>query len=165
MENWNRLVRFLRGPTFRAAQTLLAVLASSAAVVGIFYGAKSISISTENDRRQTTLGVLKPTREEAVLIALYRLQDAQYSGKPVEEINTERLAIARDLLINTYDSIAIHYQLQTVERCIVKVHVQQALDPVISTLEYFKTPSSSIERIVWLRAELQKLGCPSKWRF
>ena len=159
MTNENAFTRWMDRPTVRAVHTLLALFASIGTVIGIFYGARTIQLSTENDRRQTTLSVLKPTREGPILESLHRLRGAVLEKKPVEEVDTERLALARDLLINTYDSIAIHYDFDVVDRCVVKAHVGPALDPVISSLKYFGTPESAYSRLVQLRKKLDDLLC------
>ena len=159
MADENAFTRSIDKPTFRAVHTILSLLASIGAVVGIFYGAKTIQISTENERRQTTLNVLKPTREGPVLESLYRLYSAALEKKPIEDVDTERLALARNLLITTYDGIAVYYEFNVVDRCVVKAQVRPALDPIILSLEYFRTPQSAYARLVQLRKKLDELVC------
>lgn len=159
MESQSSFVRWMNNPTVHAVRDLLGLLASIGAVIAIFYGAKNIQLSTENDRRQTTLNVLKPTREAPVLESLHRLRGAALEARPVEEIDTERLALARDILINTYDSVSIHFDFGVVDRCVVKAHVRPALDPVITSLEYFRTAQSSYASIIDLRKKLDELVC------
>ena len=116
-------------------------------MIGIFYGARTIQLSTENERRQTTLSVLAPTREGPVLEALYRVLNAAWEEKPVEDIQTERLALARNLLINTYDGLAIHYDFGVIDRCVVKGYVRPAMDDIISILGVFRDTASRLREI------------------
>ena len=151
--------RLINHPTFGNLQKLVTLLASLAVVVGIFFAAIQVRISTEIDRRQTTLNILTPTRDEAVLLALQRLQIAKELNKPFEEILTERVVLDRNLILNTYDSVAIYYQFGTMEKCIVKAHVREALDLVIDVLEYSNVPANACARITRLRTDLNALKC------
>jgi hypothetical protein len=140
-------------------ERLLKSLACVATVVGIIFAGMQLKTSTEIDRRQTTLNILKPTREEAVLSALQRMRVATEFNKPLEEILTERVTIDRNLILNTYDSVAIHYQFDNLEKCVVKAHVREALDLVIETLIYLNVPDNSSTRITQLRVDLDALKC------
>ena len=66
---------------FDDVERLFKIFASIAAIVGIFFAAQQIQISTDNARRQTTLELLKQTQDEIFLTAFQRLQVAKDAHK------------------------------------------------------------------------------------
>lgn len=117
MASTSHIACVVNHPRFADIQKLVTLIASIAAVAGIFFAALQVKISTDNNRRETTLNILKPTREEAVLLAFQRLGFAKDTKKPLEDTLTERATIERDLILNTYDSVAIYYKFGTIEKC------------------------------------------------
>jgi hypothetical protein len=140
--------------------SLIALLANVAVISGIIFAAMQLHVSIEVDRRQTTMNILKPTREEPVLAAIRRTL-VMKRVKSLEDTNTERLTADRDLLWNTYDSVAIHYQAGTIDKCLARAHVREALEHVIRLLEYFQETPKSYARIVQMRADMDGLTCSS----
>lgn len=146
---------------FDDAERLLKLIASIAAVIALFFAAQQVRLSTENARRQTTLDILKPTHEEGFLLAFQRLLIAQETRAPLEKVYTERLATDRNMLLTVYDSIAIHYQYGTIDKCIVKTHIYDALEAFKAIQEYLETPPGNYQRVSKMRASLENISCPT----
>ena len=146
---------------FDDVERLFKIFASIAAIVGIFFAAQQIRLSTDNARRQTTLELLKQTQDEIFLTAFQRLQVAKDAHKPLVETYTERFITDKNLVLTRYDSIAIHYDYGTTDKCLVKTHVRGALDQFVAIQEYLEVPSAAYERVSKMRVSLDALSCPN----
>lgn len=161
MESQKPAFCIVRRQHFDDAERLFKIFASIAAIIGIFFAAQQIRISTDNARRQTTLELLKQTQDETFLIAFQRLQVAKDTHKPLDETYTERFLTDKNLIITRYDSIAIHYEYGTIDKCLVKSHVRGALDQFVAIQEYLEVPATAYERVSKMRISLDALSCPN----
>lgn len=155
---WSRLVRTLSSDH---AGRIATVLSTAVAAIGIWFAGEQLRLQADVERRQTTAGILKGTRESALLQVIRRLELHRSSDQAEGRTLTGQVIEDRDLLLNTYDSLAIYYNANTLDRCLVKVHTRAALDTIISILEYLKEPQASYARIVRLRESLDSISCPS----
>ena len=146
---------------FEDIEKAFKIIASLAAVIGIIVGVVKISFDTTNTKRQTTLDVLKAIQSEKFIDAFRRLQVAMDAHSPQESLLTEQLLGDRDILLNTYFSVAINYQNETVDGCLVKSYTSDALPTVLSIFEYLQLPPKAYEKISTLRISLETLKCPS----
>lgn len=147
------------GKHLDVVERLSRIFASIAAIIGIFFAGQQIKISTDNARRQTTLEVLKQTQDETFLIAFQRLQIVKDTHQPLDETYTERFITDKNLVITKYDSIAIHYEYGTIDKCLVKEHVRGALDQFVAIQEYLEVPATAYERVSRMRINLDALSC------
>lgn len=159
MDTYDRAFGILNRRTFDDVERIFKIVASVAAVAGLFFAGQQLSLATENSKRQTTLEILRPTHDAPFVAAFRRLQVARAMGKPFSELITEQLSIDSDLLLNTYDIIAVHYKFDTIDRCLTKTYIFDAVNVALPTFEFTQVPPPVYERILQLRNQLKSLNC------
>lgn len=135
------------------------VLANVATILGIIFAVVQLRVAIEVDRRQTTANVLRTTRDVGLLQAIRRLEQVKSTGRPAAESWTEQMISDRDFVLNTYDSLAIYLNADTLDACLVKAHTLQALDLIVDLLQYLDEPPSNYSRISYLRTSLTQIEC------
>ena len=160
MESTDRVFKMIDRQTWDDVERIFKILASIAAISGIFFAIQQVRLSTDNALRQTTLETLKPTQEEASLSAFQRLQLAKDVHKPLDETYTAGLITDKTLILTQYDSLAIHYFYGTIDKCLVKTHVRDALDEFVAIQEYMEIPEKLYDRVVRMRTHLDSISCP-----
>ena len=132
--------------------------------VGVIFGGIQYWKSVEIDRRQTSIEILKPTRQKEVLASLRRLQVARKQD-PDSMYATAELIADADLVLNTYDSVAIHYVYDAVDKCLVKDHIYTILPEVIDSLRALGYLNDPVRRVKDLKDRLDRLDgrrCPAR---
>jgi hypothetical protein len=146
---------------FDDAERLFKMIASIAAIVGIFFAAEQIKIATDNARRQTTLELFRGIQDEMFILAFQRLNIAKEAHTPLGETYTERFLSDKNLVLSRYNSIAINYDYGTVDKCLVKTQVRVALGQLIQSMEYLEVPATAYDRVTKMRINLDALLCPT----
>jgi hypothetical protein len=150
----NLLLKFT---SLKCLKLPLAMVANLAIIIGIIVAIVQYLKAVEIDRRQTSIAILKPTREVPVIQSLRRLIVALHEHSQSEL--TPKLIEDADLVLNVYDSVAIYYFFGAVNKCLVKEHVHAILPDVVEVIRARGYPDSSLRRVSALKADLDKLSC------
>jgi hypothetical protein len=133
-------------------------IANVAAIIGVVYVAIQYYKNIDIDKKQTTLKTLEETAKQPLLTSLRRIKQEYWeaSDKTAKQALTQENIFDADLVLNTYDQIAILYRNDALDKCIVKEIIGDELYDIIDTLSFFGYP---IDNIKDLDCRLNRISC------